>query len=145
MATSTMKVTATMGSTFKTDIKASHDMVIDQPKAAGGSDLGANPLEYYLSGLAGCLCAITRIIANQRKLEVKNMEVNLEGDIDKAFLMGNTEEGRAGFTELRLSVKLDAPSLSKDEKEALIHEAEKRCPVADNIENETVIKVAVTE
>lgn len=142
MATSTMKLTAKMGASFRTDISASHNMIIDQPKMAGGTDLGANPLEYYLSGLAGCLCAITRIIATQRKIELNGVEVKLEGDIDKSFLMGQTEEGRAGFTELRLFVDIDAP-LSKEEKEALLHDVEKRCPVADNIAHTTIIKASV--
>ncbi len=143
MATSTMKLKATMGGDFRTDISCSHDMIIDQPKAAGGTDLGANPLEYYLSGLAGCMCAIARIIATQRKIALAGMEVTVEGDIDKNFLLGKTQEGRAGFTELRLLVKVDAP-LSDEEKIAFIHDVEKRCPVADNIENTTTIKAILT-
>ncbi len=139
MALTTMKLKATMGSDFRTDISCSHDMIIDQPKAAGGTNLGANPLEYYLSGLAGCVCAIARIIATQRKIALAGIEVTVEGDIDKNFLLGKTEEGRAGFTELRLLVKVDAP-LSDKEKVAFIHDVEKRCPVADNIENTTTVK-----
>ncbi len=139
MATTTMKLKATMGGDFRTDISCSHDMIIDQPKAAGGNDLGANPLEYYLSSLGGCVCAIARIIATQRRIPLAGIEVTVEGDIDKNFLLGKTTEGRAGFTELRLLVKIDAP-LSDEEKVAFIHDVEKRCPVADNIENTTTVK-----
>ncbi len=142
MATSTMKLKATMGGDFRTDIACSRQMIIDQPKAAGGTDLGANPLEYYLSGLAGCVCAIGRIVAMQRKIDLKGIEVSLEGDIDKDFLLGKTTEGRAGFTELRLFVNIDAP-LSKEEKEAFLHDVESRCPVADNVSNNTAIKATV--
>ncbi len=99
-------------------------------------------MEYYLSGLAGCVCAIGRIIAMQRKIDLKGIEVSLEGDIDKDFLLGKTTEGRAGFTELRLFVNIDAP-LSKEEKEAFLHDVESRCPVADNVSNNTVIKATV--
>lgn len=142
MATSTMKLTAKMGSEFRTDIKASHDIIIDQPTASGGTDLGPNPLEYYLSGLVGCMCAIGRIIAKQRKIALAGMEATIEGDIDKAFLMGQTEEGRAGFTELRIHVKIDAP-MSVEEKQAFLHDIEKRCPVADNVMHATTIKAVV--
>ncbi len=139
MAIPTMKLTAKMGASFRTDISCSREMIIDQPKAGGGTDLGANPLEYYLSGLSGCMCAIARIVAMQRKIELSGVEVNVEGDIDKDFLLGKTQEGRAGFTELRLFVKIDAP-LSDAEKVDFIHEVEKRCPVADNVQNGTTVK-----
>lgn len=142
MATSTMKLTAKMGGNFRTDVDCSHPVIIDQPIAAGGTDLGPNPLEYYLSGLVGCICAIGRIVAKQRKIELNGMEVTVEGDIDKAFLLGQTEKGRAGFTEFRINAKIDAP-ISQEEKEAFLQDVEKRCPVADNIQHATTVKVVV--
>ncbi len=66
----------------------------------------------------------------------------MEGNIDKDFLLGKTQEGRAGFTELRLFVTVDAP-MSQEEKEAFIHDVEKRCPVADNISNTTKITTKI--
>lgn len=142
MATSTMKLTAKMGEDFRTDISCSHAIIIDQPTAIGGTNLGPNPLEYYLSGLAGCVCAIGRIIAKQKRIKLDGMEVTVEGDIDKDFLMGAKEEGRAGFTELRITANIDAP-MSQEEKKAFLQSIEKRCPVADNIENKTIIKAQV--
>lgn len=143
MAISKMQVTAKMLKGFKTEISCSHPFIIDQPKVAGGTDEGPNPLEIYLSGLAGCVCAIGRIIANQRKMEVNAINVKVEGDIDKDFLLGQTQEGRAGFTELRIFVEIDAP-MSIEEKDAFVEEIENRCPVADNISKTTTIKRIVS-
>ncbi len=41
MAITTMKLTAKMGASFRTDISCSREMIIEQSKAGGGTDLGA--------------------------------------------------------------------------------------------------------
>jgi len=144
MAISTMKISAEMGASFATQINCSHPFVIDQPKMAGGNDEGPNPLEIFLSSLPACICAIGRIIANQRRIDLRGITVNIEGDIDKDFLLGKTTEGRAGFTELRTFVDIDA-DMTIGEKEAFLKDIAKRCPVADNIALTSVIKPVVVE
>ena len=143
MALSTLKVGAEMKEGFRTEVSCSHNFVIDQPKPAG-TDEGPNPMEIFLSSLPACICAIGRIIANQRRLPVKGISVKLEGDIDKDFLLGKTEEGRAGFVEIRTYVEIDA-DMTKEEKEAFLHDVEKRCPIADNMINTSSIKAILVE
>lgn len=142
MANSIVKVSARMGEGFRTEIGCSHPFVIDQPKSLGGSDMGANPLEVFLATLPACFCAIGRIIAMQRRIELRSIEVDVEGDIDKDFLMGKTTAGRAGFTEIRSIVKIDA-DMTEEEKEHFIHEIEQRCPIADNMTERSVLKTEV--
>lgn len=139
MAISKIKVGAKMKDSFRTDIECSNPFVIDQPKAGGGTDAGPNPLEVFLSSLAGCICAIGRIIATQKKIDLKGISVNIEAGIDKNFLLGQTKEGRAGFTEIVVTTDIDA-DMSKQEKETFLEEIEERCPIADNIANKSVIK-----
>ncbi len=142
MAISQVKVGAKMGGSFRTEISCSNPFVIDQPKAGGGNNEGPNPLEVFLSSLPACICAIGRIIANQRKINLRGIEVETEGDIDKDFLLGVTTNGRAGFTEIRTIVKIDA-DMTPQEKEAFIHDIETRCPIADNMSNKSILKVKV--
>ncbi len=142
MAVTTMKLGAKIGKGFKTVVNCSHEFIIDQPVAMGGEGLGPNPMEIFLSSLPGCICAIGRIIANQERLAVNGIEVDVEGDIDKDFLLGKTEEGRAGFVEIRAFVKIDA-DMTDAEKEAYLEKITKRCPIADNIINASVIKEIV--
>jgi len=141
MAISTLKVGAEMREGFRTEIDCSHNFIIDQPKPAGG-DEGPNPMEIFLSSLPACICAIGRIIANQKRLPVRGISVKLEGDIDKDFLLGKTEEGRAGFTEIRTFVEIDA-DMTHEEKEAYLHDIEKRCPIADNMVFSSTVKAVV--
>jgi uncharacterized OsmC-like protein len=142
MANSIVKVSAKMGEGFRTDVDCSHPFIIDQPLSVGGTDMGANPLEIFLASLPACFCAIGRIIAMQRKIELRSIEVNVEGDIDKDFLMGKTSSGRAGFTEIRSFVKIDA-EMTEAQKESFIHEVELRCPIADNMTERSVLKTEV--
>ena len=144
MAISTIKLNAEMGAGFSTKVNCSHSFVIDQPKAGGGNDEGPNPLEIFLSSLPACICAIGRIIANQKRIELRGIDVEVEGDIDKDFLLGKTTEGRAGFTEIRSYVDIDA-DMTKQEKEEFLQEIAKRCPIADNIKEKSVIKPVVVE
>ena len=138
MAISQVKLNAKMGDSFKTDINCSQPFVIDQPKAAGGNDEGPNPLEIFLSSLPACICAVGRIIAKQERIDLRGISVDLEADIDKMYLMGKTTEGRAGFTEIRTVIDVDA-DMSQEEKEKFIEEVERRCPIADIMLNGTKI------
>ncbi len=142
MAITQVKVNSTINSTFRVDVQASHDFVIDQPKAAGGNNEGPNPLEIFLSSLSACICTLGKIIAMQQKLDVRSIEAIVEGDIDKDFLMGMTSEGRAGFTEIRSFVKIDS-DMSDEEKNNFLHEIERRCPIADNMAFSTNLKAEV--
>lgn len=134
MAKSQMKLSAKMADSFRTEINCSKPFIIDQPKMAGGNDEGPNPLEIFLSSLPACICAIGRIVAKQQRIDLQGIEVELEADIDKDFLMGKTKEGRAGFTEIRTKVNIKA-NLDAQAKQKFLHEIEERCPIADNMLN----------
>lgn len=53
--------------------------------------------------------------------------------------MGKNKEDRPGFTGIKVIIDIDAP-ISKEEKEAMIHEIDSRCPVSDNLMNHTPIE-----
>lgn len=144
MAISKITVSASVGAGFKTQINCSHPFIVDQPKMGGGNDEGPNPLELFLTSLPACICAIGRIIANQRRIKLRGIEVEVEGDIDKDFLMGKTTEGRAGFTEIRSFVHIDA-DLTKEEKDAFLKDIAARCPIADNIAEKSIVIPVVVE
>ena len=88
MSVKQVQVEIKQGAGFKTECKAGkHVVVIDQPASAGGTDAGATPLDVQLMALGGCVAAIGRIIANQKKLTVRGIEVTVVGDIDTDGLL----------------------------------------------------------
>jgi uncharacterized OsmC-like protein len=139
----TVKLTGTWKGGFRLDVQArDHLLVIDQPESSGGKNEGPNPFEIFLAALASCLGTVAAIIARQERIVMRAFEISIEGDFDNAFLMGKTEEGRAGFTEIRVSVNIDA-DLSNVEKKAFFNRVEARCPVTDNLVNNTKVVFAV--
>jgi len=138
MAVTTMKLNAKSEQGFRTEVKGSQTMIIDQPAPMSNND-GPNPLEYFLASLPGCIIALVRIIAAQKRLNIRAIEVDVEGDIDKDVLMGKSQDNRAGFLEIRSHVNIDA-DMSDEEKRELLDEVERRCPVADVKANGTTLK-----
>ncbi|SFX40734.1 OsmC family protein [Marinospirillum alkaliphilum] len=135
----TVKVEAEMqeGFAIRSNING-HTLIIDQPEAARGSNLGATPLETFLFAIAGCVGTIGRIIAMQRKLELRGMQVQVEGDYNPAGLLGKPTDDRIGFQQIRISAAIDA-DWSEEEKKSFLDEVCHRCPIHDNISLETLV------
>jgi putative redox protein len=121
-----------------------HKVIIDQPEAGGGQNCGPNPLEYLFFSLAGCIITIGHIIAKQRRLPLRNIQVRVEGDIDTDVLMGKSNAERAGFTGIRVITSIDA-DMTQAEKEQFLRDIDARCPISDNIHNVSSIELVVEE
>jgi uncharacterized OsmC-like protein len=124
---------------IESDVRG-HKVVIDQPANAGGSDTGVTPLELVLVSLAGCIGTIGRIVAMQKRIELRGMNIKVEGELDVDGLLGKPIEGRIGFEGITISVDVDA-DMSDEEKESFIHEVDRRCPVSENLLNSTPVQV----
>ncbi len=136
----TIKVNGSWQGGYRVDLMAGkHKMIIDQPPSGGGKDEGPTSMEVLLFALGGCLGAMAAIIAKQERIDLRGFDVDIEGDADYDKLMGKTEQGRVGFTEIRVSVDIDA-DLTDEEKQDFFHRVDSRCPVSDNLINNTTIK-----
>jgi uncharacterized OsmC-like protein len=145
MAASKIQISAALGEKFKVQTTVRGNTVyIDQPPEAGGTNAGINPLETTLYALAGCIAHIGRIVAMQKKLPFRAMQIEVEGEIDKDYLLGKTQTGRAGYTKIAARVKIDA-DMTPEQKKEFLDEVERRCPVSDNLVNPTSVDVALAE
>lgn len=143
MTIKTVNVDAAQIDGFKIEAKMrQHVAYIDQPTPAGGSDSGPTPLEYLFISLASCVITIGHIVAKQRHLPVRKIEVRVEGTLDTDVFMGKSTETRAGFSGVRVYTRIDA-DMSKEEKEAFLHDVDARCPISDNIQNLTPVEYVV--
>ncbi len=118
-------------------------MTIDEPAGLGGTNEGANPVQYLLAALAGCLNVMGHIVANEMGFELRCLDIHLDGDLDPAKLFGKSNEKRAGYSEIRVTLK---PDTDADENTLVewLAIVEDRCPVSDNLKNPTpvIIKLA---
>ncbi|MBP7356055.1 MAG: OsmC family protein [Longilinea sp.] len=128
---------------FKIETRSrQHIALVDQPVAGGGTDSGPTPLEYLFVSLAGCIVTIGHIVAKQRQLPVRSISARVEGELDTDVLMGKRSDVRAGFSDIRIHVKIDA-DMTQVEKEAFLKEVDARCPISDNIHGTTPLNFVV--
>lgn len=121
-----------------------HKITVDQPKAGGGEDTGPTPLELLHCSLGACICSIARIVARQKKINLREIEVTSSGELDTHFLLGKETDARCGFGSFRIEARIDA-DLSPEQKREFIEEVEKRCPVSDNLKEVTPITLELLE
>jgi uncharacterized OsmC-like protein len=139
----TIGVEARLDEKFKIEVKAGeHLMVVDQPKAGGGTDSGAMPPEYLFASIAGCVGTVARIIAIQKRIPLRGMGIKVEGSLDLETLLGKGNENRAGFTGVKVMLDIDA-DMSGQQKEDFVREIKSRSPVSDNIAHITPVVIEV--
>jgi len=105
---------------------------VDEPPVLCGLDLGANPVEYLLVALSGCLT--TTLIAHgaARGIEIRKVESRYEGDLDLRGFLGMSDDVPVGYQKIGVYFKIDA-DVSEDRKEELIRMAQKHSPVYNTI------------
>jgi len=141
----TVKVSATGPEKWAVKTQAGdHTLIVDQPESLGGENKGPSPLDYVFVALAGCLVTISKIVANQRKINLRGVEVEVKGDINLAVLRGQEKDDRAGFQNINVEMKIDA-DLTPEEKREFVEEVDKRCPVSENLMNTTPLSINVVE
>ncbi len=140
MASKEISIQASVGKTYRVDLQArDHSLIIDQAKNAGGEDLGPSPLEYFFFSLGGCICTIARIMANQQRIELRNLTTRVVGSLNVDVLMGKSKEDRAGFESIKVYTTIDA-DMTPEEKKVFLAEVDARCPISDNIHGLTPIE-----
>ena len=109
MPSKNVSVDAVLLQGYQIEVKSrQHVTIVDQPPAGGGEDSGPTPLEFLLVSLASCFCTIGKIIAMQKRLPLRAIEVHVEGELDTDVLMGKRDDVRAGFSSIRVVTKIDA-------------------------------------
>lgn len=120
-----------------------HTVYIDQPVAAKGTGTGPTPLQMLLFAIGGCIGTIARIAAFQQKIDLRGMQIKVEGDYNPAGLMGKPTDDRVGFSEIRITAVIDA-DLTDAQKQQFLDEVSQRCPLHDNLTHTTAVVHSLT-
>lgn len=138
--------------TFQSDVKwtgegvlsiadiGGKEVIIDEPPSLGGTDKGPNPVEYVLAALGGCINVLVTTFAKSFDVEIKDVQVHIEGDLDPDGFLGKNPNVRPGYEEIRYRVELDSPS-PQEKINALLEHVDKICPVKDTLEGTRVINI----
>jgi len=121
-----------------------HTLYIDQPEGVGGTDAGPTPLQYFLLSWAGCISAIARMVAQQKRIALHSIKLKVQGELDPDRLLGGDQGERVGFTAITIEADIDA-DLSLEEKQVFLKEVDARCPLSDNIAQATSVSVRLSD
>jgi uncharacterized OsmC-like protein len=114
----------------------------DHPEVFASEDLGATPVELVLAGLASCLTAGVAAVAQNRGIQLRSVEAELEGSMDIQGILGIDSDVRNGYDDIKVTFKIDADA-SQEDIEALVAQSQKRSAVYDIITNPTDVAVEV--
>ena len=101
-----------------------------------------NPVEYFLGAVIGCLNSTGTMVAREMDLAIDEMTVAIEGGVDYASYRGDPSDARPGLQTLEVSLSLDTDA-DDDTVAKWLAAVDARCPVTDNVENETPLELSV--
>lgn len=103
----------------------------EPPILLGGNE-GANPVEFLLHALAGCVTTTTVLHAAARGIGIRSLSTELTGTIDLQGLLALDPEVPAGYEGIRIRMSIDA-DCSDEALDELISFAREHSPVCSTI------------
>ena len=122
--------------------KTASSFEADHPEIFASEDHGITPVEYLLVGLASCLTAGVAAVAQNRGIQLKSVEADVEGRMDIRGILVVDSDVRNGYDDIKVTFRIDADA-SKQEIEALVAQSQKRSAVYDAITNPVNVTVEV--
>lgn len=106
----------------------------DEPPVLLSGDSAANPVEYVLHALAGCLTTTLVYHAAARGFRINAVSSRFEGDLDLQGFLGITKSVRNGFSAIRVVFTIEG-DLTDAEKRELVAIGQEFSPVFDIVSN----------
>ena len=116
----------------------------DEPPVLLGTDHGANPVEYALTALAGCVTTTLVYWAAAKGIKLNKVESTLEGDIDLQGLLDLDENVTVGYQSIQINFKIDSDA-SEETLQELIKIAKKHSPTANTFLNATPVNISLSK
>lgn len=103
-----------------------------EPPVLLGRNEGANPVEFLLHALAGCVTTTLVLHAAARGIVIRHLSTELEGDLDVRGLLGLDEGVSPGYESITIRMRVDADCPDAELAELIDH-AKRHSPVCNTI------------
>jgi uncharacterized OsmC-like protein len=103
-----------------------------EPPVLLGQNEGANPVEFLLHALAGCVTTTTVLHAAARGIEIESLSTTLVGDIDLQGLLA-LDDVPAGYQGIRIEMDIKAKNASDADLDDLLQFAQAPSPVCNTV------------
>ena len=114
----------------------------DEPGALGGDDTAPNPVEQLLAAFGNCLAVGYAANATAAGIELRDVRVDLEGDLDLHTFLGLDPYGNAGYESIRVRVHIDSDA-TRDQLDDLHTRVVTTSPVGHTLLREVPVDVAL--
>jgi uncharacterized OsmC-like protein len=103
-----------------------------EPPILLGNNEGANPVEFLLHALAGCVTTTFVLHAAARGIRIQELSTILEGDIDLHGLLGLDDSVAPGYERIRIKMNVKA-DCSDEELDKLLAFSREHSPVCQSV------------
>lgn len=103
-----------------------------EPPVLLGNNEGANPVEYLLHALAGCVTTTTVLHATARGITIHKLSTELKGNIDVQGLLAMDDSVPVGYESIEIKMHIEADCSDEDINE-LIAFAKDHSPVCSTV------------
>jgi uncharacterized OsmC-like protein len=103
-----------------------------EPPVLLGANEGANPVEFLLHALAGCVTTTTVLHAAARGIQIDRLSTELVGTIDVQGLLALDDSVPVGYEQIRIKMDIKA-DCSDGELDELLAFAKNHSPVCNTI------------
>ena len=103
-----------------------------EPPVLLGNNEGANPVEFLLHALAGCVTTTIALHAAARGIRIERMATKLSGGIDLEGLLGLNDAVTPGYESIRIELDIKA-DCSDEELDDLLRFARGHSPVCQTV------------
>ena len=103
-----------------------------EPPVLLGNNEGANPVEYLLHALAGCVTTTFVLHAMARGITIHSLSTELKGDMDLQGLLGLDESVSPGYEQINIKLHVTA-DCTDEELDDLLSFAERHSPVCNTV------------
>lgn len=101
-----------------------------------------NPVEYFLGSIAACLNSTGTMVARDMDIDINELDITVEGGVNYDRYTGRASDERAGLQGVEVTLEIDADA-DEATLEQWLEGVKDRCPVTDNVENETALAVSI--
>ena len=104
-----------------------------EPPVLLGKNEGANPVEFVLHALAGCITTTTVLHAAARGIDIERLSTELVGKIDVQGLLDLDQTVAIGYDSIDVTMDIEA-NCSDEELDELLAFAKEHSPVSSTIQ-----------
>jgi len=115
-----------------TSRNTSFEFTNGEPPVLLGNNEGANPVEFLLHALAGCVTTTFVLHAMARGITIRELSTELVGDLDLQGLLGLDDSVSPGYEQIRISLHVKADCPDKELEDLLVY-AQQHSPVCNTV------------